>query len=102
VNPGAWFAKEFAHRIGAEKVTVQKSGYYSRSAPANDFDLRLIKSMTDMAVDCAMSGTPGVIGHDEEDADTLKAIDFTRIAGGKHFDVSQQWYVDLRSEIGQL
>jgi len=102
VNPGAWFAKEFSQRVGAEKVTVQKSGYYSRSAPANDYDLALIKSMTDMAVDCALTGTPGVIGHDEEDGDTLKAIDFSRIAGGKHFNVSQQWYTELLSEIGQL
>src|SRR5690606_35242552 len=34
VNPGAWFAKQFAERLGAEKVNVQKSGYFSRSAPA--------------------------------------------------------------------
>ena len=35
INPGAWFADQFAPMIGAEKVLVQKSGYYSRSAPAN-------------------------------------------------------------------
>src|SRR5690606_15499375 len=34
INPGAWFAKQFAERIGAEKVMVQKSGYFSRSARA--------------------------------------------------------------------
>ena len=32
VNPGAYFAKQFAAKIGAEKVMVQKSGYYSRAA----------------------------------------------------------------------
>src|SRR5690606_32844578 len=32
INPGAWFAKQFAERLGAEKVMVQKSGYFSRSA----------------------------------------------------------------------
>ena len=26
VNPGEWFAKQFAARVGAEKVLVQKSG----------------------------------------------------------------------------
>jgi pyrophosphate--fructose-6-phosphate 1-phosphotransferase len=43
VNPGAWFAKQFAAKLGAEKTMVQKSGYFSRSAAANDEDLALIK-----------------------------------------------------------
>src|SRR5690606_39834244 len=41
VNPGAYFAKEFAAKIGAEKVLVQKSGYFSRAAASNEEDLRL-------------------------------------------------------------
>jgi pyrophosphate--fructose-6-phosphate 1-phosphotransferase len=101
INPGAWFADQFAAKLGAEKVMVQKSGYYSRSAAANQFDLDLIKSMTDLAVDSAMRGEPGVIGHDEEDGDTLKAIAFDRIKGGKPFDISQAWFTALLSEIGQ-
>lgn len=32
VNPGAWFAKQFAEKVGAEKTMVQKSGYFARSA----------------------------------------------------------------------
>ena len=59
VNPGAWFASKFAERLDAQKVMVQKSGYFSRSAAANDRDLELIKSMTDFAVDCALRGEPG-------------------------------------------
>ena len=51
---------------------VQKSGYYSRAAAANAEDLRLIKSMTDYAVECALRGESGVIGHDEEDGDRLR------------------------------
>ncbi|MBI9114242.1 pyrophosphate--fructose-6-phosphate 1-phosphotransferase [Sanguibacter suaedae] len=101
INPGAWFAKQFAELLGAEKTMVQKSGYYSRAAAANAEDLRLIKSMTDLAVDCAFKGDSGVIGHDEEDGDRLKAIAFPRIAGGKAFDVSQPWFGDLLGEIGQ-
>ena len=31
VNPGAWFAKQFAELLGAEKTMVQKIGYFSRS-----------------------------------------------------------------------
>ena len=101
INPGAWFAKQFAELLGAEKTMVQKSGYYSRAAAANAEDLRLIQSMTDLAVECAFRGESGVIGHDEEDGDRLKAIAFPRIAGGKAFDVTQAWFVDLLSDIGQ-
>ena len=101
VNPGAWFAKQFAEKIGAEKTLVQKSGYFGRSAPANAEDLRLIKSCTDLAVDCAMRGEGGVIGHDEDQNFILRAIEFERIAGGKPFDVDVAWYVDLLKDIGQ-
>jgi len=101
INPGAWFADQFAAKLGAEKVMVQKSGYYARSAAANSYDLDLIKSMTDLAVDSALRGEPGVIGHDEEDDDTLKAIAFDRIKGGKPFDITQAWFTDLLGEIGQ-
>ncbi len=101
INPGAWFARHFAPMVGAEKVMVQKSGYYSRSAAANDYDLALIKSMTDLAVECALSGVPGVIGQDEEDGDKLKPIAFDRIRGAKPFDVTQDWFHDMLGEIGQ-
>ena len=101
ITPGAWFAKQFADKLGAEKVNVQKSGYFSRSAPANEYDLALIKSMTDLAVEKALAGEPGVIGNDEERGDELRAIEFERIAGHKPFDITQQWYIDLLADIGQ-
>lgn len=101
VNPGAWFGEQFAQMLGAEKTLVQKSGYYSRSAASNEYDLELIGSMVDLAVDAALRGEPGVIGHDEERGDELRPIEFARIAGGKPFDITQQWYLDLLSEIGQ-
>ena len=101
VNPGAWFGKQFARMLGAEKTLVQKSGYYSRSAASNEYDLELIGQMTDLAVDAALRGEPGVIGHDEEQGDTLRPIEFARIAGGKPFDITQQWYLDLLEAIGQ-
>lgn len=101
VNPGAWFGKQFAAMLKAEKVLIQKSGYYARSAASNEFDLKLIHSMTDLAVDKALEGVPGVIGHDEENNDELTAIAFDRIKGGKPFDINQQWYLDLLNEIGQ-
>lgn len=101
INPGQWFAKQFAERLGAEKVMVQKSGYFSRSARANAYDLRLIQSMVDLAVDCAFRGESGVIGNDEEDRDLLRAIEFPRIAGGKKFDVDVDWFPPLLERIGQ-
>ncbi|MGJ6979108.1 pyrophosphate--fructose-6-phosphate 1-phosphotransferase [Aestuariimicrobium soli] len=101
VNPGAWFGAQFAELLGAEKVMIQKSGYFSRSAAANQADLDLIKQCTDLAVDSALAGTPGVIGQDEENGDELTAIAFDRIKGGKPFDIGQQWYRDLVEGIGQ-
>ncbi len=101
INPGQWFAKQFADRLGAEKVMVQKSGYFSRSARANSYDLRLIQSMVDLAVESALNGKSGVIGHDEEQGDRLRAIEFPRIAGGKPFDVNSPWFAPLMERIGQ-
>ena len=101
INPGAWFAGKFAERLQAEKVLVQKSGYFSRSAPPNARDLELITSMTDLAVDCALRGESGVIGNDEERGDQLRAIEFERIKGGKPFDISQDWFGSLLKGIGQ-
>ena len=101
VNPGAWFGKQFAEKLGAEKVMVQKSGYFSRSAASNEADLELIGRCTDFAVDCALAGKAGVIGQDEENDDELTNIAFDRIKGGKPFDVTQPWFTAMLSEIGQ-
>ena len=101
INPGQWFAKQFADRIGAEKVMVQKSGYFSRAWHANADDLRLIKGMVDLAVECALAGKPGVIGHDEENGDVLTNIAFPRIKGAKAFDVTQGWFTETMASIGQ-
>ncbi|MBV9527990.1 pyrophosphate--fructose-6-phosphate 1-phosphotransferase [Sphingomonas sp.] len=101
INPGQWFAKQFASALGADKVLVQKSGYFSRSAAANAADLALISRCTNYAVDAAMRGESGVVGQDEDRGDELRAIEFDRIAGGKKFDVSTPWFVELLREIGQ-
>ena len=57
--------------------------------------------MTDLAVECALRGESGVIGHDEENGDRLRAIPFPRIAGGKPFDITQKWFTEMMAEIGQ-
>ena len=101
INPGQWFAKQFAVALGADKVLVQKSGYFSRSAAANGADLQLIRQCTNYAVDAALGGESGVVGQDEERGDELRAIEFERIAGGKKFDVSVPWFTDLLRDLGQ-
>lgn len=101
INPGAWFAAQFAPMIGAEKVLVQKSGYYSRSAPANVRDQKLIHDCATVAVDAALNGISGLVGMDEDANNNIRACEFERVAGGKPFDTNQNWFNDLLSEIGQ-
>lgn len=101
INPGEWFAHQFAERIGADKVLVQKSGYFSRSAAPVESDVDLISEMCDTAVESALAGKPGVVGHDEERNDELRAIEFERIAGGKAFDTSVSWFTEMLRQIGQ-
>jgi len=101
VNPGAWFAKQFAEMLGAEKVLIQKSGYYSRAAASNAADKALIQQCAAKAVDCALRFEGGVVGQDEERGDELRAIEFERIKGGKPFDIHVSWFVELLAAIGQ-
>jgi pyrophosphate--fructose-6-phosphate 1-phosphotransferase len=101
INPGKWFGEQFAKMLGAEKVLVQKSGYFARAAAANAADLRLIKSCTDLAVECALRRESGVIGHDEDHGGVLRAIEFPRIKGGKPFDTTSSWFGTLLTQIGQ-
>jgi pyrophosphate--fructose-6-phosphate 1-phosphotransferase len=101
VNPGQWFAKQFAAELGAEKVLVQKSGYFSRSAAANSADEALIRDCTNFAVTAALRGESGVVGQDEERGDELRVIEFDRIAGGKAFDASVPWFRGLLQDLGQ-
>lgn len=99
LNPGQWFAKQFSKRLKANKVLVQKSGYFSRSAKSNQKDLDLIFEVADYAVESATKGISGVVGWDEENKDKLSCIHFDRIKGGKPFDTNQDWYVKMMKEI---
>jgi diphosphate-dependent phosphofructokinase len=101
VNPGKWFGDQFAKMLGAEKVLVQKSGYFARAAAANAADLALIQRCVDHSVECAQRRESGVVGQDEERGDVLRAIEFTRIKGGKPFDVQTPWFHELLASVGQ-
>ncbi|MDC7741564.1 pyrophosphate--fructose-6-phosphate 1-phosphotransferase [Rhizobium binxianense] len=101
INVGAWFQKQFASLLNAERSLVQKSGYFARSAPANGDDLRLIQSMVDLAVESALNKVSGVTGHDEAQNGKLRTIEFPRIKGGKAFDLSTGWFAEVMDNIGQ-
>ncbi|QSY93220.1 pyrophosphate--fructose-6-phosphate 1-phosphotransferase [Rhizobium bangladeshense] len=101
INVGAWFQKQFANLLNAERSLVQKSGYFARSAPANGDDLRLIQSMVDLAVESALNKVSGVTGHDEAQNGKLRTIEFPRIKGGKAFDLSTPWFAEVMDNIGQ-
>ena len=101
INVGNWFSKQFAALLGAERSMVQKSGYFARSAPANQDDLRLIQGMVDLAVESALNKVSGVTGHDEAQKGKLRTIEFPRIKGGKHFDLSTKWFGEVMDVIGQ-
>lgn len=99
LNPGQWFARKLAKKLNANKVLVQKSGYFSRSAKSNQKDLDLIFEVADHAVESATKGQSGVVGWDEDNNNTLSCIDFNRIKGGKPFDINQDWYIKMMKEI---
>ena len=101
VNPGKWFGSQFAKLLNAEKVLIQKSGYFARAAASNEADLKLIKECSDKAVESALKGVGGVIGHDDDQNFELRAIEFPRIAGGKPFDIDEAWFGDVLGAIGQ-
>jgi len=101
INPGEWFANQFAPMIKAEKVLVQKSGYFARSAPANAADRKLIQDCAVAAVQAALAGISGLVGPDEDQGDVIRVCEFQRVAGGKPFDTEQIWFEQLLSEIGQ-
>jgi len=101
INPGQWFAQKFGPMIGAEKVLVQKSGYFARSAPANARDLALIKECAHAAVAAALAGESGLVGHDEERGGQLRAVEFPRVKGGKAFEASVDWFQSMLGDIGQ-
>jgi len=102
LNPGKWFAKKLAERLNANKVLVQKSGYFGRSAKANTEDLELIYKVADKAVESAINGESGVVGWDEENNNKLCCVDFSRIKGGKPFNTKLDWYIKMKKEIHNI
>jgi pyrophosphate--fructose-6-phosphate 1-phosphotransferase len=57
--------------------------------------------MVDLAVESALNKVSGVTGHDEDQNGKLRTIEFPRIKGGKHFDMTAKWFGEVMDVIGQ-
>tara|TARA_Y100001934_G_scaffold276359_1_gene372679 strand:+ start:109 stop:1299 length:1191 start_codon:yes stop_codon:yes gene_type:complete len=102
INPGLWFAKNFKNELKADKVLVQKSGYFSRSAAPNIEDINLIRKSSKIAVQSALNSQSGVVGLDEENNNQMSCIEFKRIKGGKPFNTNIDWFNKMLIEIKQI
>jgi uncharacterized protein (DUF3084 family) len=87
--------------LEAEKTQVFKSGYFARSAAPCKKDLELIHKCCELAVKSALDGVGGVVGKDEDDSNTIRACEFTRVKGGKPFNVRNSRFRKMLREIGQ-
>ena len=103
INVGDWFSEAVRRSSSAPSGRWCRSPAISPARPpANGEDRRLIREMVasrGRLRRCAASS--GVIGHDEERGGELRAIEFPRIKGGKPFDVTAAWFVDMLEAIGQ-
>ena len=101
INPGQWFAKQFAKALDADKTLIQKSGYFARSAKPGERDLDLIKKSAFLAAEFALHGESGLVGLDDNNGGKLGLIDLQLIKGGKEFDTNQSWFQNMLITIGQ-
>ena len=101
LNPGKWFATKLKEKLGADKVLVEKSGYFGRSAAPNARDLELIRKSAFAGAEYALNGQSGVAGLDEGKGGEMSCIEFPRIKGGKPFDIELPWFGAMLAEIGQ-
>lgn len=101
INPGQWFAKQFAKALDADKTLIQKSGYFARSAKPGKRDLDLIKKSAFLAAAFALHGENGLVGLDDNNNGKLGLIDLQLIKGGKEFDTSKSWFQNMLIAIGQ-
>ena len=101
INPGKWFAKQFAKALDADKTLIQKSGYFARSAKPGERDLDLIKKSAFLAAEFALHGESGLVGLDDNNDGKLGLIDLQLIKGGKEFDTNQSWFQNMLITIGQ-
>ena len=71
--------KKIAQWTSAEKVLVQKSGYFARSAAPNKNDIDLIDKISKKAVSYSLNKKSGVAGLSDDYSNQVKCIDFKDI-----------------------
>ena len=86
--------------FATEEKLMQQKNYGGYAAHKAEHD-KLVATCADLAVECAFKRESGVIGHDEDKGNVLRAIEFPRINGGKPFDIDSPWFNDLLKAIGQ-
>ena len=101
IGVGKWFSDHLKAGLKVEKILVQKSGYFARSAAPNAEDLQLIRDSAKVAAASALNGVGGVAGLDEDKDNEMRIIEFPRIKGGKPFEIDEPWFGELLEEIGQ-
>ncbi|MDR1438341.1 MAG: pyrophosphate--fructose-6-phosphate 1-phosphotransferase [Puniceicoccales bacterium] len=99
INAGQWFGEHLSDGIGGQKLLVQKSGYFARSAPPNSFDLELIRETAKLAVFHGLRGQSGLVGKDEKCGEKMSLIDFARISGGRAFNANDSEFQRFLGEI---
>ena len=90
---------DLSNELNAEKTLVQKVDIF-RGLKANQRDLELIKGSAYFGAQNAIDHISGVAGIDDMDGE-LKLIQFSRIKGGKPFNIKEDWYQKMLEEIGQ-
>ena len=98
VNPGAWFGKQFAEQIGAEKVLTKIRLLRSSRC---QMQTALIKACADVAVDSALQGIGGVAAHDEDQDNELGPLSFHVLQAETLQNRGESWFGDLLKKSGK-
>ena len=94
INTAKWFSSQISKQIDFDRILIQKSGYFSRSAAPNSDDLEYIFKICDLAFENGLKSKSGVVGEDERTGQ-LGCIDFDLIKGDKGLDTSSKWFMEL-------
>ena len=94
VNAAKWFSSTISKYIDFDRILIQKSGYFARSASPNEEELKYIFKVCDFAYESALMGKSGVSAIDER-KDKLHCIDFNDIKGDKGLNVESDWFLKL-------
>jgi len=98
INTAKWFSDAISKKINFNRILIQKSGYFARSASPSDDDLEYIFKICDFAFKNALESNSGIIGEDERTGE-LSCIDFNDIRGDKGLDINSKWFLNLIDRI---